>query len=71
MGILFKFNDDFLVNIVCIYAPNNTTERSEYLANCSLFFVTTHNNRPVTDRIGCGDFNCIDNPLDKRQLQLQ
>ena len=63
LSLLCQFNDDFLVNIVCIYAPNNTVERSEYLANCNQFFVTTHNNRPVTDRIVCGDFNCIDNPL--------
>ena len=63
LSLLCQFNDDFLVNIVCIYAPNKTVERSEYLANCSQFFVTTHNNRPVTDRIVCGDFNCIDNPL--------
>ena len=63
LSLLCQFNDNFLVNIVCIYAPNNTVERSEYLANCSQFFVTNHNNRPVTDRIVCGDFNCIDNPL--------
>ena len=63
LSLLCQFNAYFLVNIVCIYAPNNTTERSEYLTNCSQFFVTTHNNRPVTDRIVCGYFNCIDNPL--------
>ena len=63
LSLLCQFNDDFLVNIVCIYAPNNIVERSEYLANCNQFFVTNHNNRPVTDRIVCGDFNCIDNPL--------
>ena len=63
LSLLCQFNDNFLVNIVCIYAPNNTVKRSEYLANCSQFFVTTHNNRPVTDRIVCGDFNCIDDPL--------
>ena len=63
LSLLCQFNDNFLANIVCIYAPNNTVKRSEYLANCNQFFETTHNNRPVTDRIVCGYFNCIDDPL--------
>ena len=29
LSLLCQFNDDFLVNIVCIYAPNKTVERSE------------------------------------------
>ena len=33
LSLLCQFNVDFLVNNVCLYAPNNTVERSEYLAN--------------------------------------
>ena len=57
------------VNIVCVYAPNNPVTRGEYLANCNQYFVTNHGNRPVTDRIVCGDFNCIDDILTDRSGQ--
>ena len=45
---------------------NNPVTGSEYLANCNQYFVTNHDNRTVTDRIVCRDFNCIDDILTDR-----
>ena len=69
LSLLCQFNDNMYINIVCVYAPNNPVTRGEYLANCNQYFVTNHGNRPVTDRIVCGDFNCIDDILTDRSGQ--
>ena len=37
--------------------------------NCNQYFVTNHGNQTVTDRIVCGDFNCIDDILTDRSAQ--
>ena len=69
LSLLCQFHEKHLVNIVCLYAPNNPVARGEYLVNCNQYFVTNHNMRPVTDRIVCGDFNCIDDILTDRSGQ--
>ena len=38
--------------------------------NCNQYFVTNHNKRPVTDRIVCGDFNCIDDRSGQKTATL-
>ena len=69
LSLLCQFNEKYLFNIVCLYAPTNPVTRSEYLANCNQYFVTNHDNQTVTDRIVCGDFNCIDDILTDRSGQ--
>ena len=51
LSLLCQFHEKHLVNIVCLYAPNNPVARGGYLVNCNQYFVTNHNMRPVTDRI--------------------
>ena len=69
LSLLCQFHDKYYVNIVSLYAPNNPATRGEYLVNCKQYFVTNHDNRTVTDRIVCGDFNCIDDLLTDRSGQ--
>ena len=52
-----------------MYAPNNPVTRGEHLVNCNQYVVTNHDHRTVTDRIVCGDFNCIDDLLTDRSGQ--
>ena len=69
LSLLCQFYDKHCGKVVCLYAPNNPVARGEYLVNCNTFFVTNHDNRPVSDRIVCGDFNCIDDLLTDRSGQ--
>ena len=45
LSLLCQFNEKYLFNIVCLYAPNNPSNP------CNQYFVTNHDNRTVTDRI--------------------
>ena len=55
LSLLYQFNEKYIFNIVCLNEQNNPVTRSEWLANYNQYFVTNHDNRTVTDRIGCGD----------------
>ena len=37
----------------------NPCHRAEFIASTADYFVTTHDKRTVTNRIVCGDFNCV------------
>ena len=50
-----------VVNIVNLYCPVNPCHRAEFIASTADYYIKTHNKLTVTNRIVCGDFNCVDN----------
>ena len=49
-----------VVNIVNLYYPVNPCHRAEFIASTVDYYITTHDKLTVTNRIVCGDFNCVD-----------
>lgn len=58
ISVLINHNDVNL-NIVCVYAPTQPTQRGLFLRSLHKFFFTG------ASLIICGDFNCYDNVRDK------
>ena len=65
-----------VVNIVNLYCPVNPCLRAEFTASTVDYYITTHDKQTVTNRIVCGNFNCVDNatldrPGAKKQQQQE
>ena len=48
-----------IVNSVNMYCPGNPCHRPEFIASTADYFIKTHDQRTVTNRFVCGDFNCV------------
>ena len=59
LSLLCQLNSQ-IVNIVNLYCPVNPCHRAEFIASTADYFIKTYDQRIVTNRIVCGDFNCVD-----------
>ena len=59
LSLLCQLNSQ-IVNIVNLYCPVNPCHRAEFIESIADYFITTHDQRTVTNRIVCGDFNCVE-----------
>ena len=59
LSLLCQLNSQ-IVNIVNLYCPVNPCHRAEFIASTADYFIKTHDKRNVTNRIVCGDINCVD-----------
>ena len=57
LSVLVQLGNTTL-NIVNVYAPNTVSERKIFLENLHLYFLSS-------SRVIAGDFNCVDNALDR------
>ena len=57
LSVLVQLGNTTL-NIVNIYAPNTVSDRQIFLENLDLYFLSS-------SRVIAGDFNCVDNALDR------